>query len=73
MDTGKARITIDPAKCLPCNGLICVGVCPEGILEEDAQGKPQVADADNCTVCGVCIDLCPQKAITVCKDEKGTR
>jgi NAD-dependent dihydropyrimidine dehydrogenase PreA subunit len=71
MDTDKAHVRIDHAKCPPCNGLICVGVCPEGILEEDVTGKPKVADSANCTMCGVCVDLCPQKAITVTRGEKG--
>ena len=34
MDKRKAPVSIDKAKCRPCSGLVCVGVCPQGILEE---------------------------------------
>ena len=65
MDKHKAPIAVDQAKCTPCKGLICVGVCPVGILEPAENKKPQVSDAAACTMCGVCVDLCPTKAITV--------
>jgi NAD-dependent dihydropyrimidine dehydrogenase PreA subunit len=27
--------------------------------------KPVIVDLDSCTLCGICEDLCPNKAITV--------
>ena len=72
MDTQKQPVSIDHAKCPPCSGLICVGVCPVGVLEQGTDKKPQVADAASCTRCGVCAELCPTKAITVVKAEKNS-
>jgi NAD-dependent dihydropyrimidine dehydrogenase PreA subunit len=63
----KPIILIDTAKCTPCAGLICVGVCPQGVLEEGKNRKPQVVDVVECTRCGVCVNLCPAKAITISK------
>ncbi|MCW4010204.1 MAG: 4Fe-4S binding protein [Candidatus Bathyarchaeota archaeon] len=65
MDTHRQHVSIDLTKCAPCPGLVCVGVCPQGVLEEGKDKKPQVGDASACTQCGVCADLCPTKAITV--------
>ena len=65
MDTHKSLILIDYAKCSPCSGLICVGVCPQGILEVGADDKPRIIDVVSCTQCGVCANLCPAKAITI--------
>ena len=58
-------ILIDYTKCPPCPSLICVGVCPFGILEEDANGKPKIVDAALCNLCGVCANLCPNEAIII--------
>ena len=65
MDKHKAAITIDSAKCAPCTGQICIGVCPQGALEEGKNRKPQAIDVVQCTKCGVCVNLCPTKAITI--------
>jgi NAD-dependent dihydropyrimidine dehydrogenase PreA subunit len=63
----KSSILIDIAKCCSCAGLICIGVCPQGALEEGKNRKPQVIDVVQCTKCGVCVNLCPAKAITISK------
>jgi NAD-dependent dihydropyrimidine dehydrogenase PreA subunit len=63
----KPPIFIDLAKCTPCAGLICVGVCPQAVLEEGKNRKPEVIDVAECTRCGVCVNLCPAKAITISK------
>jgi NAD-dependent dihydropyrimidine dehydrogenase PreA subunit len=65
MDKHKPPITIDLAKCTPCTGQICIGVCPQGALEEGKNRKPQVIEVVQCTRCGVCVNLCPAKAITI--------
>ena len=70
MATHRAHVSIDKAKCAPCSSLICMGVCPLGILEQGKDKKPQVADTEACTQCGVCADLCPTKAITTNKKTK---
>ena len=65
MVTHKAPVSIEQAKCAPCSGLVCVGVCPQGILELDLNKKPHVVDPSACNCCEVCANLCPTKAITV--------
>ncbi|MCW4004331.1 MAG: 4Fe-4S dicluster domain-containing protein [Candidatus Bathyarchaeota archaeon] len=65
MGKQTSPITIDLSKCTPCAGLICIGVCPQGALEEGKNKKPQVIDVVQCTRCGVCLNLCPAKAITI--------
>jgi NAD-dependent dihydropyrimidine dehydrogenase PreA subunit len=65
MDKPETVISIDFGKCLPCAGLVCVGVCPLGVLEEGKDKKPRVVDVASCSWCGVCAGLCPQKAINV--------
>jgi NAD-dependent dihydropyrimidine dehydrogenase PreA subunit len=65
MGKHKPIILIDYAKCSPCSALICIGVCPFGILEAGVDGKPQIVDVASCTYCGVCANLCPTKAITI--------
>jgi len=58
-------ILIDYAKCSPCPWLICIGVCPFGVLEAGTDGKPQIVDVVSCTRCGVCANLCPAEAIII--------
>lgn len=65
MPEPKSRIVFDHIKCSGCFSLICIGVCPQGILETDDKGKPRVAEVSECTLCGVCVNLCPRKAISI--------
>jgi ferredoxin len=64
-DTQKKYISIDLAKCVPCVGMVCIGICPPGILEIGKDKKPQIGEITECTRCGICADLCPTKAITL--------
>ncbi|MEM3000448.1 MAG: 4Fe-4S binding protein [Candidatus Bathyarchaeia archaeon] len=63
-------IAIGYAKCSPCAALICIGVCPSGVLEKGIDGKPQMIEESSCTRCGVCASLCPTQAITI---DQGSR
>jgi NAD-dependent dihydropyrimidine dehydrogenase PreA subunit len=65
MDKQKAHVLVDYNKCVPCSDLVCVGVCPLGILELGVNKKPQIMDLSSCTQCKVCANLCPTRAITV--------
>ena len=69
MGKHNSMILVDCAKCPPCSTLICVGVCPFGVLEAGTDGKPQIVDAASCTRCGVCVNLCPAKAIVISQDK----
>ena len=72
MDKRKAHFTVNPAKCAPCSGLICIGVCPEGVLEPGKEKRPELVDLTGCTICGVCANLCPTRAIEVEKGGEST-
>jgi len=50
MDTHSSSINIDYAKCPPCSGLICIGVCPVGIIEQGDKQKPIIIDVNPSTV-----------------------
>ncbi|MGE5555207.1 MAG: 4Fe-4S dicluster domain-containing protein [Methanocella sp.] len=67
MDKHKSPLIIDSSKCGPCTRQICIGVCPQGALEEADNRKPQVIAVVTCTKCGICVNLCPNKAITLNK------
>jgi NAD-dependent dihydropyrimidine dehydrogenase PreA subunit len=63
------KLEIDQGRCL---GLAecgkCLGVCPVKIFEENGD-EPQSLEAneDECTLCGLCLDVCQPDAITVVK------
>ena len=70
MDNHPSIIIIDHIKCPPCETIICAGVCPVGIIDQDTNQKPIIVDQSSCTKCGVCINLCPAKAITLEKKSR---
>ena len=76
MDKSRFPISFDNAKCSECSELVCVGVCPQGVIELDRENKLCITDISSCTLCGVCVNLCPVKAvhmdssITAAKDSR---
>lgn len=61
---GRARISIDPARCKACG--ICIAFCPTATLDADeTTGKVRVADISRCIQCGLCEIRCPDFAIRV--------
>lgn len=64
MNPRKLSISIDYSKCSSCSKLVCVGVCPQAVLEVNSNKKPEIVDEASCTYCEVCINLCPSKAIS---------
>ena len=57
-----ATARIDTEACLPYQGQpcqLCVDHCPvKGAISQDEVGRPQI-NADACTGCGVCLQVCP--------------
>ena len=56
------KVQFDYKRCTSC--MKCVKICPVNVLKE-RNGRPAVIDEAACTVCGICADQCPKKAITV--------
>jgi 2-oxoglutarate ferredoxin oxidoreductase subunit delta len=68
--TGKPRpprprghVTIFGTWCKGCG--ICIEFCPQGVFENNGQGRPIVANPEKCTACHWCDTHCPDLAITV--------
>lgn len=60
----KRALKIDALKCTGCG--LCVKKCPAGNIKMVGENaKPQ----GNCALCYRCVNLCPQKAITLCGKE----
>lgn len=62
-------IKIDREKCKGC--LLCVAVCPKGLLKKDEKlnkrgAKPVVFTDGECSGCTFCAIICPDVAIEVC-------
>jgi DNA-directed RNA polymerase subunit D len=58
----QPTITIDTAKCKKdCSE--CVNACPRGVLKFD--GKIVVVDADECSLCELCTEVCKTEAAAI--------
>ncbi len=56
------QVTVDKTK---CDGKgECVDTCPVGVFELK-DGKAEPTNMDDCVGCESCVEVCPQKAITV--------
>jgi electron transfer flavoprotein alpha subunit len=53
-------IKVDNAKCISC--ALCEGACPFGSLVME-EGYPHILD--DCSLCGECVDACPESAISI--------
>jgi len=56
-------ITINENRCKMCG--ICVGFCPQQVLEMKRNSLPQVINAQRCSGCLLCYKRCPDIAIIV--------
>jgi len=66
----KGNVTIDETYCKGCS--LCLGVCPQDILELDMKRlnpkgyhPAKCVDESKCTACANCAVMCPDSAITV--------
>jgi 2-oxoglutarate ferredoxin oxidoreductase subunit delta len=66
-----AKVTVNKEKCKGC--LLCIGVCPKGVLVEGVElnkkGALPVAVKDGvaCAGCKFCALICPDCAIEITK------
>jgi 2-oxoglutarate ferredoxin oxidoreductase subunit delta len=57
-------VVVIPEWCKGC--VLCVEICPTGVLEMDVQGLlAEVVDLDACTGCRLCEMMCPDFAVEV--------
>jgi 2-oxoglutarate ferredoxin oxidoreductase subunit delta len=53
-----------------CKGCgICVAMCPKNVLELDSEGKAVAVRIEDCIVCQLCEQICPDLAIEVVATE----
>ena len=57
----------DKKKCTQC--MICWQYCPDISIPQKG-GKRLETDFDYCKGCGICVEVCPVKAITMVQEEK---
>ena len=59
-----ARPVINNEICILCSQ--CMKYCPCGVISEN-EGKYTI-DYFYCKGCGICVEICPKKAIEFCKE-----
>ena len=57
-------IKIDSIKCQDCESYTCVDCCAMAVFKLK-DNIPEIVDWDSCTLCGICEDLCPNRAIII--------
>ena len=58
------KITIDQEKCEGADCAERVDVCPMEVIILDGE-KVKVRNTEDCSLCEVCMDVCPNEAINV--------
>jgi|GEM_PF-390864 len=63
--TGKdgRSIYIDYDWCKACG--ICLEFCPKQVFDYSALGQPVATRAEDCSLCMVCVQRCPDFAVTI--------
>jgi NAD-dependent dihydropyrimidine dehydrogenase PreA subunit len=71
-DAGGTKITIDPQTCTGCG--LCLLSCPVDVIRMDPDlNKAVVAYGNDCHVCYLCEDDCPEKSINLSHDISNSR
>ena len=60
------RPVLDPNKCISC--LKCWVQCPDASIETDVEGRVNGINMFFCKGCGVCAQVCPVNAISMCQE-----
>ena len=64
----RGKPKIDPTRC-PDGCAICVGVCPTKAIS----ANPLTIDLGSCVFCPLCVEACPEGAITYTNDYRMAR
>ncbi len=59
-----------PNLCIQCPDYPCVEKCPTKALYVDEKTGAVRVDEGRCTLCGICVEICPVGSIYVVKDKK---
>jgi 2-oxoglutarate ferredoxin oxidoreductase subunit delta len=59
----RVIIEINQAWCKGCT--ICVAFCPKAVYTADKRGHPVISDSGKCIACMLCVERCPDFAITI--------
>jgi len=59
----KAVIEINQKWCKGCT--ICIAFCPKAVYTADKHGHPVISDVNKCILCMLCVERCPDFAITI--------
>ena len=72
IDQAMTKITIDPQTCTGCG--LCLLSCPVDVIRLDpVRNKAFVAYGNDCHVCYLCEDDCPEKSISLSHDISNSR
>jgi len=64
-EDAPASIVHFPKSCLHCDDAPCVTVCPTGASYKRREDGIVLVDEDMCIGCGLCVEACPTRALTM--------
>ena len=66
MDKKRARVAeieINQKWCKGCT--LCAAFCPKAVYTSDSSGHQIITDSSKCILCMLCVERCPDFALTV--------
>lgn len=58
----EAAYRYQPVACRHCDDAPCIDHCPESAVYRDEESGITLIHEDDCTGCGICLEVCPYKA-----------